>query len=125
MKKSFIFALKNVLEILNIHVTCEDEKLLYTSADDMMAPPKKMATSKKAKATLDNKAANAKAVTKDRIQATNQSSNTRISGTINIQTTTNNSTAPKTAAPRPLPPRWPQKETAKKTPPRRSTSRPK
>ena len=105
MKKSFIFALTNVLEFLNIHVTCEDEKLLYTNADDMMAPPKKTAKSKKAKGTLDNKAANAKTVTKDRILATNQSSNTRISGTINIQTRTNNSFAPKTAAPKTVAPK--------------------
>ena len=71
----------------------------------MMAPPKKTATSKKAKVTLDNKAANAKTVTKDRILATNQSSNTRISGTINIQTKTSNSTAPKTATPKTIVPK--------------------
>ena len=105
MKKSFIFALTNVLEFLNIHITCEDEKLLYTNADDMMVPPKKTAKSKKAKGTLDNKAANAKTVTKDRILATNQSSNTRISGTINIQTRMNNSIAPKTAAPKTVAPK--------------------
>ena len=105
MKKSFIFALTNVLEILNIHVTCEDEKLLYTNADDMMVLPKKTAKSKKTKGTLDNKAANAKTVTKDRILATNQSSNTRISGTINIQTRMNNSIAPKTAAPKTVAPK--------------------
>ena len=59
----------------------------------------KTAATNKAKVTSCNKATNPKMVTKDRILVTNQSSNTRILGTINIQTTTNNLIAPKTIAP--------------------------